>query len=82
MFAVGGFLENAAVEIEPGQFAVDEALRTGGQRGSFVPLSRLGEPHRGGQSVRLAILKRDGGGLAALSHHCSLPLELQSRRPL
>jgi hypothetical protein len=28
MFAIGGFLENAAIEIKPRQFPVDEAFRT------------------------------------------------------
>jgi len=34
MVAVGGFLEHAPIEVQPGQFAVDEALGAPAQRAS------------------------------------------------
>jgi hypothetical protein len=33
MVAVGGFLEHAPIEVQPGQYAVDEALRALAQSG-------------------------------------------------
>ena len=83
VFAIGGFLKNAAIEIEPRQFTVDETIRARGQRRRRVPFCRLGEPCGRGQPVLLvAVLVRYGRCLAAVSHGYSLPLKFQSRRPL
>ena len=46
MAAVGGFLEHAPVEIEPGELAVDETFRARGNGRLGMTARRLGEARR------------------------------------
>ena len=52
MPAVGGFFENAPVEIEPGQFPIDEAFRARGQLRRRVLFGRLSQPYGRIQTAR------------------------------
>ena len=79
--AIGGFLENAAVEVQPGQFTVDEAVRAGGQRRGDMTLRRYAQPRRRFQPLHLSGFERDGSRLAAIDHRGSLFLELHPCRP-
>jgi hypothetical protein len=81
MLAIGGLFENAAIEIEPGQFPVDEAFRARDELGGDVPRCRFGKPHRGFEPPGEVGLKRDGGGLATIGHDYSWFFELHPRRP-
>ena len=81
MLAVGGLLEDAAIEVEPGQFPVDKAFRARGELRGDVPRRRFGEPHRGFEPLGEVGLKRDGGGLATIGHDYSWFFELHRRRP-
>ena len=81
MTAIGGFLEDAAVEIEPRQLTIDEAVRARGQSRRSVPLRRFGEPGRRFQSRRRAGFERNSGRLAAVDHDYSWVLEPHPRCP-
>ena len=79
--AIGGFFENAPVEIEPGEFAVDKTVGAGGQRRGDMTLRRYGQPRRRFQVLHLSGFERDGSRLAAIDHRGSLFLELHPCRP-
>ena len=78
MLAIGGFFEDAAIEIEPGQLAIDEALRACGERRRRVPFSRFRQPLRRVQPKRPVVIDRDRRRLAAIGHGCALCLELHT----
>ena len=81
MSAVGGFFENAAIEIEPGQFPIDEAIRACCQRRRGVLFRGLRQAYRRGQAARLTGFECDSGRLAAIDHSCSLFREPHPRWP-
>ena len=81
VLAVFRFLKNAAVEVEPGQFPVDEPFRAGGKFGCRMAFRTLREPLGGLQTLRRTMVECDRGRLATISHDCSLLLELHTRRP-
>ena len=66
MLAVGGFLKNPAIEIEPGKFPIDKAFRTRSQFRRNVPRRRLGEPARGFQPLRKTRFECDDTRSAAI----------------
>ena len=80
MSAVGGFFEDTPVEIEPGQFAIDEALRARCQLRRRVLFRRLSQADGRVQAVGRAGFECDSSRLAAIDHSCSL-FELHPRCP-
>jgi hypothetical protein len=78
--AVGRFLEDAAVEIEPRQFPVDEPFRARGKLGCGMAFRPFRKPLGGLQTLRRTMVECDYGRLATISHDCSLLLELHRRR--
>ena len=81
VLAVGGFLENATIEIEPRQLPVDEPFRAGGEFGCCMAFRPPCKPLGGFQALRRTMVECDRGRLATISHDCSLFLELHTRRP-
>ena len=80
MSAVGGFFEDTPVEIEPGQFAIDEALRARRQFRRGVLFRRLSQADRRVQAVGRTGFECDSSRLAAIDHSRSL-FELHPRCP-
>ena len=66
--AVGGFLEHAPVEIEPGELAVNETFRTRGDRRLGVTPRRLGEARGRLQPPLRVGFERNDSRLGAVDH--------------
>ena len=81
MAAIGQFLEHAAIEIEPRELAIDEAVGARCEFRGGVPLGGLAQPHRPFQSEFGAGFERDGCCRATVRHGYSLLLGPHDHRP-
>ena len=81
MPTVGGLFENAAIEIQPRQFAIDEAVRALGDSRRRMLRRAFGQPNGRGQAMDWACLEYGGGRLATIGHGYTLLLKPHPDHP-
>ena len=81
MTAVGGFFENAAIEIQPRQFAIDEAFRARGDSRTPHAALRVRPAERARSGDGSGLFEYDGGRLATISHGYILLLKPHPDHP-